>query len=66
MDSEYKNINSDSNGKNINLILDVENNINKDNIEISKEFNSDINLSNLLEAPKESKQLKNMILKKFQ
>ena len=43
MDSEYKNINSDSNWKNINLILDVENNINKDNIEISKEFNSDIN-----------------------
>ena len=60
-DSEDKNINSDTDEKNINPILDVKNNINKYKKEICKKFNSDINLSNLLADPKESKQLKNKI-----
>ena len=60
-DSEDKNINSDSDGKNNNPLLDLKNNKNKDKKEICKKFNSDINLSNLLADPKESKQLKNKI-----
>jgi len=57
-DSEDKNINSDSDGKNNNQLLDLKINKNKDKKEISKECNTDINLSNLPADPKDSKQLK--------